>query len=315
MLPTMARLPIVPASLVILLLVLTPRSGFGEPRANTKDKTSRAQRLMEQGAEQVETGKRLVLASTRSIQLGSQLTRNANRLRFLAKKSGATETDLQKVAGEIATRAAALKEQGADLRKNGESLKAIGLSTMRLGFSEHFRLQPQDIYPISLAQNSPQEGALPNKAHNSVFRTIKSSQNEAESAKKRPKSLTIGNQNPSQQIPDGLDAHPLQLSAKGQYFAYIQSASPVSLNQIHKWHLVLTNDRGEPAIGKKIIVEGIMPGHVHGMPTKPRVIEEVEPGRYVVGGMKFQMAGWWVITFVIDDKPSEQDRVTYNILL
>ena len=64
-----------------------------------------------------------------------------------------------------------------------------------------------------------------------------------------------------------------------------------------------------------------MPGHVHGLPTKPRITQEIEPGVYIVDGVKFQMKGWWVMKFVLlPHKEIKQDKTqadffTFNLVL
>jgi hypothetical protein len=100
-------------------------------------------------------------------------------------------------------------------------------------------------------------------------------------------------------------------------FAHVEpetDASRAPLNQIHDWRLVLSQLDGQPLSGAKIDIEGHMPGHVHGLPTQPRVTEEIAPGVYRVQGVKFQMTGWWVVTFNISANQFD-DAVTFNIRL
>ena len=49
-----------------------------------------------------------------------------------------------------------------------------------------------------------------------------------------------------------------------------------------------------------IQVSGDMPEHRHGMPTQPQVTQNLGGGDYLVEGMRFQMGGWWAVTFAID---------------
>ena len=62
-----------------------------------------------------------------------------------------------------------------------------------------------------------------------------------------------------------------------------------------------------------------MPGHVHGLPTKPRVTSQLAPGVYVVEGLKFQMRGWWVIDLAVSDEHSgnsdNPDNIRFNLTL
>ena len=71
---------------------------------------------------------------------------------------------------------------------------------------------------------------------------------------------------------------------------------------------------GEPVTGAMIMVDGGMPAHGHGLPTKPEVTGEKERGVYLVEGMKFTMPGWWEVEFHLKSKEKE-DRVTFNLKL
>ena len=57
-----------------------------------------------------------------------------------------------------------------------------------------------------------------------------------------------------------------------------------------------------------------MPQHGHGLPTQPRITDDQGNGEYLVEGMKFQMPGWWTLSFHItaDD---QSDSVTFNLVL
>jgi hypothetical protein len=51
-----------------------------------------------------------------------------------------------------------------------------------------------------------------------------------------------------------------------------------------------------------------MPQHGHGLPTRPRVTRELAGGVYEVGGVRFNMGGWWELKFTIGG-----DTVTFNL--
>jgi hypothetical protein len=57
-----------------------------------------------------------------------------------------------------------------------------------------------------------------------------------------------------------------------------------------------------------------MPQHGHGLPTQPQVTQSLGNGDYLVEGMKFQMAGWWVVDFNIDSA-GQRDNVRFNLIL
>jgi hypothetical protein len=63
--------------------------------------------------------------------------------------------------------------------------------------------------------------------------------------------------------------------------------------------LHIESESGELVTGASIEVTGGMPAHDHGLPTRPRVIEELEDGNYRLDGMRFHMAGDWELTISI----------------
>ena len=86
------------------------------------------------------------------------------------------------------------------------------------------------------------------------------------------------------------------------------------INELHVWVLHIETADGEPVAGALVAVDGDMPAHGHGMPTQPEVTDNLSGGDYRVEGMKFQMPGWWVVTFDIDSKAGH-DSVTFNLQL
>lgn len=82
--------------------------------------------------------------------------------------------------------------------------------------------------------------------------------------------------------------------------------TPLELNRIHSWELVLSRDDGKPVSDALISVEGGMPLHDHGLPTQPQVNSEVAPGRYLLEGMRFHMPGLWQLLFTISHEDSTE---------
>ena len=64
----------------------------------------------------------------------------------------------------------------------------------------------------------------------------------------------------------------------------------------------------------RIAVDGGMPQHGHGLPTRPRVTRELGDGSYLLEGMKFSMTGWWEIKLAIDAAEGT-DKVTFNTVV
>lgn len=93
------------------------------------------------------------------------------------------------------------------------------------------------------------------------------------------------------------DARP---SAAGRFVGEVRSDPPVPpINSMHTWTLHLETADGVPIDGAQISVDGDMPAHGHGLPTEPRVTEELGGGDYLVEGMQFQMGGEWYVEFSV----------------
>ena len=104
-------------------------------------------------------------------------------------------------------------------------------------------------------------------------------------------------------------------SAAGLYRVELRDLpDPVPLNRMHEWIVHVETGDGVPVTGASIAVDGGMPVHDHGLPTAPRVTEELGGGDYRLGGMRFQMGGHWVVELAIDAAPGE-DSVVFDLNL
>ena len=86
---------------------------------------------------------------------------------------------------------------------------------------------------------------------------------------------------------------------------YSTPSGPPDINHIHSWLLHVETADGVPVEGAKIIVDGGMPEHDHGLPTRPRVIEELGDGNYKLDGMRFHMRGYWEISVTVSTEEGE----------
>jgi len=62
----------------------------------------------------------------------------------------------------------------------------------------------------------------------------------------------------------------------------------------------------------QISIDGGMPQHGHGLPTRPRVTRNVGDGIYEIEGVRFNMGGWWEFTLAIAGCRGA-DTVTFNL--
>lgn len=104
-------------------------------------------------------------------------------------------------------------------------------------------------------------------------------------------------------------------SENGRFRASFQpEVDPIPLNRLQSWTLHLETPDGQPIENATITVDGGMPQHGHGLPTKPQVTRSLSNGDYLVEGMKFQMPGWWVVQFTVAF-PEGAETVSFNLSL
>ena len=115
--------------------------------------------------------------------------------------------------------------------------------------------------------------------------------------------------------PTDLDLSLTRRTAEGKFLVALQPpATPAAINQIHSWQIKLTTPAGQPIAHARIAVDGGMPQHGHGLPTRPQVTQELVDGTYLLEGMKFSMTGWWEIKLAIQSD-EVSDKVTFNTVV
>jgi hypothetical protein len=116
-------------------------------------------------------------------------------------------------------------------------------------------------------------------------------------------------------VPPGLDVAAVRTSENAAYrVSYASQPAPVPINQLHRWTLHVETADGRPVTDAQIKVDGDMPQHGHGLPTRPRVTANLGNGDYQVDGIRFQMGGWWVMEFTID-AGGRRDVAKFNLML
>jgi hypothetical protein len=101
-------------------------------------------------------------------------------------------------------------------------------------------------------------------------------------------------------------------SAQGAYVAQIQPAAPLAVRKMQSVNIRITDAQGVPVDGAAITVDGRMPQHGHGLPTRPRVTRAHGNGVYQIDGLRFNMGGWWEFRLVIAGQAGA-DSVTFNL--
>jgi hypothetical protein len=101
-------------------------------------------------------------------------------------------------------------------------------------------------------------------------------------------------------------------SATRQFTATLQSDQPLRPRRLQTVRVAITDDAGRPVDDATIEVDGGMPEHGHGLPTRPRVTRALGDGVYEIEGLRFNMGGWWEFKLAISALAGS-DVVTFNL--
>jgi hypothetical protein len=115
--------------------------------------------------------------------------------------------------------------------------------------------------------------------------------------------------------PADLDYSRTRTSEAGAYRATVRpQGDSIPKGKLHRWTLHLETAAGAPVDSAAISVDGGMPQHGHGLPTRPRVTRALGQGDHLVEGMKFNMGGWWVVKVRVQALAGA-DSVVFNLKL
>ena len=103
-------------------------------------------------------------------------------------------------------------------------------------------------------------------------------------------------------------------SAGGRYVATLEPATPLRPRQMQTVRVTVRDADGRAIDEAQISIDGGMPQHGHGLPTRPRVTRGVGDGIYEIEGVRFNMGGWWEFRLAIAG-PRGADTVTFNLAL
>jgi YtkA-like len=103
-------------------------------------------------------------------------------------------------------------------------------------------------------------------------------------------------------------------SARGVYVATLAPGQPLRPRQLQTVRVTVVDDSGRPVDGAMLAIDGGMPEHGHGLPTRPRVTRNLGDGIYEIEGVRFNMGGWWEFKVEIS-AGAGTDVVTFNLAL
>lgn len=101
-------------------------------------------------------------------------------------------------------------------------------------------------------------------------------------------------------------------SAGGRYVATLEPGKPLRPRQMQTVRVMVRDAEGRPIDEAQISIDGGMPQHGHGLPTRPRVTRTMGNGIYEIEGVRFNMGGWWEFKLAIAGSRGA-DTVTFNL--
>ena len=103
-------------------------------------------------------------------------------------------------------------------------------------------------------------------------------------------------------------------SAQGRFVGTLETDSPLKPRRMQTVRVVLRDGDGAAVDAASLRIDGGMPQHGHGLPTRPRVTRNLGNGAYEIEGVRFNMGGWWEFTVVIETAAGA-DTITFNLEL
>src|SRR3954470_2942906 len=101
-------------------------------------------------------------------------------------------------------------------------------------------------------------------------------------------------------------------SARGRYVATLEPARPLRPRQMQTVRVTVHDADGRAIDEAEISIDGGMPQHGHGLPTRPRVTRALGDGMYEIEGVRFNMGGWWEFRLAMAGAGGA-DTVAFNL--
>ena len=103
-------------------------------------------------------------------------------------------------------------------------------------------------------------------------------------------------------------------SANRLYVATLETPGQLRPRKMQTVRVAIVDGDGRAVEGATLAIDGGMPEHGHGLPTRPRMTRSVGAGTYEVEGVRFNMGGWWEFKVTIASERGA-DTVTFNLSL
>lgn len=100
---------------------------------------------------------------------------------------------------------------------------------------------------------------------------------------------------------------------QGLYIVTLQGARDLKPRRMYTLQAIVVDGKdAQPVSDVRISIDGGMPEHGHGLPTRPRMTQNLGNGWYEIGGLRFNMGGWWELKLTVTG-PAGTDTVTFHL--
>ncbi len=86
----------------------------------------------------------------------------------------------------------------------------------------------------------------------------------------------------------------------------------VSINKLQNWVVSFSDKNGAALIADKVFIDGGMRGHGHGLPTQAQITKMLEPGTYLIEGVRLNMVGDWTLMIAAEIR-GQRDAALFDI--
>jgi hypothetical protein len=105
-----------------------------------------------------------------------------------------------------------------------------------------------------------------------------------------------------------------RFSEKRLYSATLNPPTQLRTRQMQTLRVAIVDSNGRAVDDATLAIDGGMPEHGHGLPTRPRMTRVLGGGAYEVEGVRFNVGGWWEFKGTINSERGA-DTVTFNLSL
>lgn len=86
------------------------------------------------------------------------------------------------------------------------------------------------------------------------------------------------------------------------------------IGEYHSWLIQIKDSQGRSIENARILISGGMDAHGHGLPNAPKVTKYLGKGKYLIEGMRFNMAGEWNLQFAIQSSlGADRARIDFTL--